>query len=207
MLETNSPKISEARGRAALEPQRRTGRRRVAELMRAAADVIAEHGFEAATMAEIAARAGAPIGSLYRFFPSKDVLADALISRYGELVDAAFRKTDSRSAASTIEEFADDLLSVFAGVRGETPAIVALLDARSDATAWRGDFHERSLRGVINSLTLRDATLGDEKAHDMAVVLLQNMKAMKSLDVEHNAGAIAELRAMTALYLKSKLEG
>jgi AcrR family transcriptional regulator len=203
----NSPKIAEARGRSALEPQRSTGKRRVAELMRAGADVFAERGFEAATMAEIAAKAGAPIGSLYRFFPSKDALADALIRRYRELVDAAFAKTDSRSASSTIEEFADDLLSVFAGVRGETPAIVVLLDARSDANAWRGDFHERAIRGVINSLTLRDPSLGAEKAHDMAIVLLQNMKAMKSLDVEHHAGAIAELRAMTALYLKSKLEG
>jgi AcrR family transcriptional regulator len=207
MREKNSPKIAEVRGRAALEPQRRAGKRRVAELLRAGADVIAERGFEAATMAEIATRAGAQIGSLYRFFPSKDALADALIHRYRELVDAAFLKTDRRSGSSTIEEFADDLLSVFSGVRGDTPAIVALLDARSDATTWRGDFHERSLRGVIASLTLREPALGDEKAHDMAVVLLQNMKTMKSLDVEQNAGAIAELRAMTALYLTSKLEG
>jgi AcrR family transcriptional regulator len=207
MREKNSPKIAEVRGRAALEPQRRAGKRRVAELLRAGADVIAERGFEAATMAEIATRAGAQIGSLYRFFPSKDALADALIHRYRELVNAAFQKTDGRSGSSTIEEFADDLLSVFAGVRGDTPAIVALLDARSDATTWRGDFHERSLRGVIASLTLREPALGDEKAHDMAVVLLQNMKTMKSLDVEKNAGAIAELRAMTALYLTSKLEG
>jgi AcrR family transcriptional regulator len=217
MLEKNSlkiadpggqgaPQIVEARGRAALEPQRSTGKRRVAELMRAGADVIAERGFEAATMAEIAARAGAPIGSLYRFFPSKDALADALIRRYRELVDAAFEKTDSRSGSSTIEEFADDLLGVFAGVRGETPAIVVLLDARSDATAWRGDFHAASLRGVISSLKHRDATLSDEKAHDMAVVLLQNMKTMKSLDVEQNPGTITELRTMTALYLKNKLK-
>lgn len=205
VLETNLAKIAEARGRTALEPQRSTGKRRVAELMRAGADVIAERGFEAATMAEIAARAGAQIGSLYRFFPSKDALADALILRYRELVDAAFQKTDSRAGSSTIEEFADDLLGVFAGVRGETPAIIALLDARSDADTWRGDFHERALRGVITSLKLRDGALTDEKANCMAVVLLQNMKTMKSLDGEQNAGAIAELRAMTALYLKSKL--
>src|ERR1700728_2751825 len=201
-LETNLAKIAEAGGRVALEPQRSTGKRRVAELLRAGADVFAERGFEAATMAEIAARAGAQIGSLYRFFPNKDALADALIRRYRELVDVAFEQTDSRAGSSTIEEFADDLLGVFASVRGESPAIVVLLDARSDANAWRGEFHERSLRGVITSLKLRDATLSDEKAHDMAVVLLQNMKAMKSLDVEHNAGAVAELRAMTALYLK-----
>jgi AcrR family transcriptional regulator len=42
--------------------------------MEAAAAVIAERGFESATMAEIAARAGAQIGSLYRFFPNKEVL-------------------------------------------------------------------------------------------------------------------------------------
>jgi AcrR family transcriptional regulator len=207
MLQTNSPKIAGSRGRVALEPQRSTGKRRVAELMRAGADVFAERGFEAATMAEIAGRAGAQIGSLYRFFPSKDALADALIRRYRELVEVAFEKTDSRAGFSTVEEFADDLLGVFAGVRGETPAIVVLLDARSDANAWRGNFHDRALRGVINSLKLRDAALSDEKAHDMAVVLLTNMKTMKSLDAEQSAGAIAELRAMTALYLKSKLEG
>src|ERR1700679_2919897 len=148
-LETNLAKIAEAGGRIALEPQRSTGKRRVAELLRAGADVIAERGFEAATMAEIAARAGAQIGSLYRFFPNKDALADALIRRYRDLVDAAFAKTDSRAGASTIEEFADDLLSVFAGVRGDTPAIIVLLDARSDANAWRGDFHERALGSVI----------------------------------------------------------
>jgi AcrR family transcriptional regulator len=207
MLQTNSPKIAGSRGRVALEPQRSTGKRRVAELMRAGADVFAERGFEAATMAEIAGRAGAQIGSLYRFFPSKDALADALIRRYRELVEVAFEKTDSRAGFSTVEEFADDLLGVFAGVRGETPAVVALLDARSDANAWRGDFHDRALRGVIHSLKLRDAALSDEKAHDMAVVLLTNMKTMKSLDTKLSAGAIAELRAMTALYLKSKLEG
>jgi AcrR family transcriptional regulator len=205
LLEKNLAKTAEARDRAALEPQRSTGKRRVAELLRAGADVFAERGFEAATMAEIAARAGAQIGSLYRFFPNKDALADALIRRYREVVDAAFALTDSRVGSSTVEEFADDLLSVFAGVRDDSPAIVALLDARSDANAWRGEFHERSLRAVVASLKLREPKLGDAEAHDMAVVLLQNMKTLKSLDVDRNAGAIAELRSMTALYLRSKL--
>jgi len=206
VLETNLAEIAEPRGRAALAPQRSTGKRRVAELMRAGADVIAERGFEGATMAEIATRAGAQIGSLYRFFPNKDALADALILRYCELIEAAFQKTDSRSSSTTIEEFADDLLGVFTGVRSETPCILALLDARSDANAWRGDFHARALRGVIASLKHRDPAIGAEQAHDMAVVLVQNMKAIKAFDVDRDAGAIAELRTMTVLYLKSKLE-
>jgi hypothetical protein len=73
-----------SRVRAPLEPQRDVGRQRVAELLQAAAAVTQERGFEAATMAEIAARADAKIGSLYRFFPNKDAVADALMRRYAE---------------------------------------------------------------------------------------------------------------------------
>lgn len=179
---------------------------RVAELLRAGAEVIAERGFEAATMAEIAARADAPIGSLYRFFPSKDALADALIQRYSELIDAGFERIDSRHETSTTAEFADDLLDSFAQLRGETQAaVVALLDARPDGTARRCEFHDTSLRHIARMLRQRDPRLDASEAESMAVVLLQNMKTLKSLTNERNAGAIAELRAMTRLYLTSKL--
>ena len=77
-----------SQNRAPLEPQRDVGRQRVAELLQAAAAVIEERGFEAATMAEIAARADANINSLYRFFPNKDAVADALMRRYAEAYDA-----------------------------------------------------------------------------------------------------------------------
>ena len=201
----SSPRSAPARGRTALEPQRRPGRLRVAALLRAGADVIAERGFAAATMAEIAARARAPIGSLYRFFPSKDALADALIRNYRELIDATFEKIDSRRESSTTEAFADALLGSLVELRGEQACVVALLDARSDGSARRGEFHDAFLRHIARTLKMRDPRLGTREVEDMAVVLLQNLKAMKSLSEERDAGAIAELRAMTRLYLTSKL--
>jgi AcrR family transcriptional regulator len=174
--------------------------------MCAGAAVIAERSYEAATMAEIAARAGAPIGSLYRFFPNKDALADALIRQYSELIDAAFENIDSRRESTTTEAFADALLGSLSELRGETQAaIVALLDARPDGTARRGEFHDAFVRHVVRMLKLRDPQPSASTIDDMAVVLLQNMKTMKSLSTERNAGAIAELRAMTRLYLASKL--
>jgi AcrR family transcriptional regulator len=200
------PKSAPAKRRIALEPQRRPGKQRVAELMRAGAEVIAERGFEATTMAEIAARADAPIGSLYRFFPNKDALADALILRYRNLMDAAFEKIDCRPEASTTEAFADALLTALVELRGETQtAVVALLDARSDSSAWRDEFHDAIRRHIVRALKLRNPRFGDQAVEDMAVVLLQNMKTMKSLNPERDAGAIAELHAMTRLYLTSKL--
>jgi len=66
-------------------PQRRNGKLRVAAILKAGAAVISEKGYEMATMAEIAARSNTKIGSLYRFFPNKEVLANALIAHYHEV--------------------------------------------------------------------------------------------------------------------------
>lgn len=201
-----SEKSAAAAGRSALEPQRRHGKQRVAELLRAGASVIAARGFEAATMAEIAARAGAPIGSLYRFFPSKQALAVALIEQYNELVDASFAKIHDRLEALTAEALADSLLDAITELRGETQtAMVALLNAGAEWPALREQFNNTFLRHIAHTLKLRKPELNEKNAEDMAVVLLQNMKTMKSLDPDRDGGAIAELRAMTQLYLRSKL--
>lgn len=202
----DSPRSATAGGRTALAPQRRPGRLRVAALMRAGAEVIAERGYEATTMAEIAARAEAPIGSLYRFFPNKDALAEALIQRYTEQVDAAFEKIDSRRESSTTAEFADALLASMVELRGEThAAVVALLDARPDGSALRGRLMAAYLAHIVRKLKLRAPRLSTRAAEDMAVALMQNMKAVKSMSAEQNPGVVAELRTMTRLYLASKL--
>jgi AcrR family transcriptional regulator len=194
--------------RVALAPQRRPGKERVAALLRGGAEVIAERGFEATTMAEIAARAGAPIGSLYRFFPNKDALADALMQRFVDLTEAAFEKIEARPDASSLDEFADALLTALVDLRGEThAAVVALLDARADSAAWREQLCDRICSLIIRTLKARTPHLGDDEAQAMAVLLLQNMKARKSLDAERDAAVINELHAMTRLYLKSKLGG
>ncbi|HEY4441774.1 MAG TPA: helix-turn-helix domain-containing protein, partial [Candidatus Elarobacter sp.] len=189
-----------AASRPALVPQRRPGKQRVAALLQAGAEVFAARGYEAATMAEIAARAGAAIGSLYRFFPSKEALADALIARYREQIDETFERIESR--ASTTAQFADALLATMtASVRETKAAIVALLDVRPDGSVHRSEFHHTMLRHIARLLKERSPDLGDARAADMAAVLLQNMKVMKAFDAERDAGAIEELRAMTRLYL------
>src|SRR5882762_2443308 len=67
-------------------PKRERGKQRVAELLQAATAVFTEKGYEAATMTEIAARADAPIGSLYQFFPTKGALADTVVQNYAALL-------------------------------------------------------------------------------------------------------------------------
>ena len=194
--------------RGAVEPRRRPGKERVAALMEAAAGVIAEKGYEAATMAEIAARAGALVGSLYHFFPSKEALAEALIRRYEGIVDEAFARIDDRAASMPVEELAEALIGLMIGIQAESRAMVALLDARAEWSAKRQEFMDAALQHIARTLSLKSPALAPETARHMAAVLLHNMKAMKALVAEYGeaSGAVAELRAMTRLYLASKLQ-
>ena len=54
------------------------------EIVCAALELIAEHGFHGAPMAMIAERAGVGAGTIYRYFENKDVLINDL---YGEIED------------------------------------------------------------------------------------------------------------------------
>ena len=197
------------RSRAALSPQRSAGRERVASLMAAAALVFEERGFEKATMAEIAARASTNIGSLYRFFPNKDVLGDALLQRYFDLVDSEWDRIDTLADAATVEALADLCVHFLAGIHDDTKALVALLDARSAGSDARQQFRNKVMGRIVRTLQRRNPALAPDHAADIAVVMLHNMKTMVAMtrddSAPRSAGSPAELGLMNRLYLASKL--
>src|SRR3954454_25153551 len=87
-------------------------------IIAAAAAVFAERGLEAAT-AEIAHRAGVGEATLFRRFPTKDDLIDAIIATRMEdmpaLVDAA---ADEADPAAALERLMQDLVKQFSRDRG-----------------------------------------------------------------------------------------
>src|SRR5487761_449782 len=169
---------STAASLAGRTPQRHRGRLRVAALMRAAASVFAAKGFDAATMTEIAGLAGASIGSLYQFFPSKEALADALLARYGELVADALGEVETRAAELSATALADALLEHLVGLRQEPSAAVALLDARAEWSARRAELRQLIRRHIARILLTRSPRLAPNLVESMAAILLQNMRAM-----------------------------
>jgi AcrR family transcriptional regulator len=197
-----------SQNRKPLQPQREVGRQRVAELMDAAANVIHERGFEAATMAEIAERAGAKIGSLYRFFPNKEALAEALMSRYVEILQAEYAAIHARAADATPEVLADILIDLLVELYPQTKAITALLDSLTDWTKLRIRFRGEALAGIKTALQACAPDLDDNEADDIAAVVLNNMKTMVGMtmkDAPTSPGAPDQLRLMNRLYLAAKL--
>ncbi|MCU1497743.1 MAG: regulatory protein TetR [Acidimicrobiales bacterium] len=69
-------------------PRQARSAARVELLLDVAAEVFEEVGYDAATTNLVAARADVPVGTLYRWFPDKAALAEALTDRYlAHLVD------------------------------------------------------------------------------------------------------------------------
>jgi AcrR family transcriptional regulator len=93
-------------------PQQERGQRRVTALLDAAEFVIAEHGYEAATMSEIADKAEASIGSLYQFFPSKQAVAQALRTRYKEAYDRRWLPIERDFTRLDLSQFASRLMDM-----------------------------------------------------------------------------------------------
>ena len=191
-----------------LEPQRNVGRQRVAQLLQAAAAVFQERGFQAATMAEIAERADAKIGSLYRFFPNKDAVADALMRQYVEALRAEYDAVHAHAANATPEQLADILIDLLVKLHPQARALPALLDSRPKGTEDRQQLLAQTLAGIKTALTICAPNLDDTKAEDVAAVVLNNMKTMMRMatnDAPTTHGAPDQLRLMNRLYLAAVL--
>lgn len=69
-------------------PNQERARALVAAILEASAHVLEVHGFEGATTARIAAKAGVSVGSLYQYFGTKESVFDALTA---ELIERLLR--------------------------------------------------------------------------------------------------------------------
>jgi AcrR family transcriptional regulator len=206
-LSIPSHKSSTKKLRAVQAPQRSNGKLRVAAILDAAAAVIAEKGYEGATMAEIAARSGTKIGSLYRFFPNKESLADTIVVDARENIDDMFDRFDGGVNALSIRALADDLLALLFEQVFARPGLMKLLDAGQDWSVKREEFRSAVLERIAKTLLIYRPNLPEKSAGDMALVILLNTKTAAKhkewLNSAHNA--LDEFRDMTRLYLQSRL--
>jgi AcrR family transcriptional regulator len=199
---------SDAGVAAPRSPKRERGKQRVAELLASAATVFAEYGYEAATMTEIAARAGAPIGSLYQFFPSKEALADTLVQHYIALLAADLAALEARAREIDTRALIEGLFSLLRGHPKERAATLPLAEARMDERTRRETFRYFLRTRIASILRARFPAWSADAARDRSIVILQLMKAASALSDEESlsgrAVAIRELQALAVHYLKPR---
>jgi AcrR family transcriptional regulator len=189
-------------------PKRARGKQRVTALLQAAAAVFAEKGYEAATMTEIAARACAPIGSLYQFFPVKEALADTLVQNYVTLLAADLTALEARAVGIDVETLIEALFRLLRAHPRERAAALPLAEARMDERTRRSKFRHMLRKHIAVILRTHDPALTIDGARDRAVVVLQLMKAASSLSDEESlpgrAAGLRELQSLAAHYLERR---
>ena len=197
------------RGQKARTPRRINGIRRVEAILKAGEEVIAERGYESATMAEIAARSKTHIGSLYRFFPGKESLAIALIDHYRTRLEQVFDTIDSEAFSLSVETLSDRLLGTLHHLQTTGLATLRLMEGHPEWSAKREELRSVALRRIARTLRIHTPSLDKHRARDIALVLLHNMKTRKALSIPSEegscSGALQELRRMNFLYLEDIL--
>jgi AcrR family transcriptional regulator len=189
------------------QPRQKRGERRVNELLAAAAEVLAQTGYRAATMSAIAEKAGAPIGSLYQFFPSKEAVAEALLTRYLN----EWEQLDERLEATDLKIFVHDLVRRHIDFSRERPALSELIEASAlfSRPSVRSEARAIFTRNVQRSLLALAPALPADRLRQIADVTVQLVKAANALNkhvARRDAKAVMEeMDFVISSYLETRL--
>ena len=149
----------------ARKPPTQTPKRRqtVARLVDAAAEVVAEKGFQRASLEEIAARAGLTTGAIYSNFEGKDDLFWAVLG--SRRIASAFVWTAGKPVADNLQQTAESFVSGLANSRSQAGFLAefilyALGDPRARArwASWYERAFESATEMAVDDLRTRSST-------------------------------------------------
>lgn len=170
-----------ARGAA---PKRQRGHERVAAILAAGTALFLDKGYDAVTMTEIAAASHTAIGSLYRFFPSKEAVADALLGQYAERLGAGLADLRARAATMSTTRrahaLADALVDFMQALRAERSVALALVDARGLDDSRR-QLRTAMLAQLTELLRAVQPTLPEARLQPVAMAVLNVLKGVAQM--------------------------
>jgi AcrR family transcriptional regulator len=195
--------MSSTKATLSRQPQRQRGRDRVAALQAAAASLFLERGYDATTMTEIAARAGAAIGSLYLFFPTKAALAQAMATDLADALSARLDQLRDELAGHPPAAIADALFDVLSRFLADHPVYATLVELPGDE-GWKRAVRARR-RAQIEALFARsEPVLPPGQAERLAVIVPHLMAIplrTAGLTKSRRDAVLNELRQMLRAHL------
>ncbi|OIH94923.1 MULTISPECIES: TetR/AcrR family transcriptional regulator [unclassified Curtobacterium] len=193
------------------EPVQARSSARLAGLLDAAAAVIDEIGFERLTTAMVAERAGASIGTVYRYFPDRIAVVEALAIRCTQRLASRFVEALDASGAETWQQGCDALIRATDEMYRTEPGFRAIRfgDAADTGT---GDAEDRmgALGGAVGQIMHDRFGLPlDERIARTWVVLAESSHAVFARahrdPANPDTGIIEEYRTMSRAHLESVL--
>jgi len=186
------------------EPKRQRGHLRVAAIMKAGVELFSEKGYDATTMTEIASRSGTAIASLYRFFPTKEALAEALLLQYAKHALEGLRELEERTRTLSLPALADAFVDYSVALQSERRFAIDLAAVGGASRERRKQFRVAMLDALGKILQVAIPTLPQEKATAMAVILLNLFRGVAVISDDEppvRDMLLQESKDVVALYL------
>lgn len=193
-------------------PRQARSAARVELLLDVAEEVFEEVGYDAATTNLVAARAGVPVGTLYRWFPDKGALAEALTDRYLDRLVLLYQELLSDIEPGVrIGDFLHAVMDRLVAETADQRAMPALLVSAMvpGGRAVAGARMRAGLEGHIRALIeLRVPGVPDDirdLAAEVCVTLAHLViAAAADPDAEHRRRMTAEYVDVMLAYLEAK---
>jgi AcrR family transcriptional regulator len=190
-------------------PQQERGERRLAQLLEAAACVMAEVGYDAATMTEIAERANASIGTLYQYCPDKEAIVRALRRQYVDEFEVCWVPLRAEASKLSLRQLVDRFFDILIEYFEKRPAYFPVLNA--PGSFKRDPAARNRLRGHFVALFHeRCPDMTPEAALRVANVTVQVFKAMHLLYADANGPEkekiVQEFKLLLMSYLSARLK-
>jgi len=209
-LAADNPTHSAPEGATLLrnEPVQARSTARLASLLDAAAAVVDEIGYERLTTALVAERAGASIGTVYRYFPDRIVVLQGLSARFLrdriEHTQQTLRDPARTSWQDAIDGTFDDLVTAFRTVPGfRSLRFGDVLDLKPDPSSRSGS---AMFAGVVAAALSGRYGLPDD--HDLIVrttVVIDIIDALLSrafsINAQEDERYVQEARSICHNYL------
>lgn len=195
-MSTTSPAVP-------LAPKRRRGHIRVAAILEAAEQLFAEKGYDGTTMTEIASRSGTAIGSLYRFFPNKEVLAEALLADYVGKVRESLDGIAAVAPGMGPRQLAEALVAYRIRLKEHRRVAFALVEAGGGMEGKRGDLGTVLRTRLADILRGALPALGEARAAEMARLVQHVLKVVSETSPDEQAVA-ADVTDLLEVYFTKR---
>jgi AcrR family transcriptional regulator len=152
-------------------PLRRDAERNRRKILRAAAEVIAERGLDA-TLDDVAREAGVGVGTVYRRFPGKEALAEALFrERLGALVEIAEQALADPDPWTGLVTYVEGAAALLTADRGLRQILMFASFSRDHACHARARL-EPIVTRLIGRAQAAGAVRADLRATDIPITVL-----------------------------------
>jgi AcrR family transcriptional regulator len=195
-------------------PTQARSRERLRRVLDAADSVLSSDGAEAFTTTRVAAEAGVPIGSIYRFFPDKAAIVEALALRYWSDLEDLVAGTVEADRLEPLAEPGSVVLDVLAAGFRSRPGFLALwygglrTERVRDATRPTREAIARSIEQLLANHWPEAPPNARARAAEMVVLAGDGLlREAFRRDLRGHEGLLNEAKVMIAAYISARLEG